>query len=104
MYSISNVKTEDLAKIEVKNQSQIVELVGKKLNPIEGFEIIRKESNGFTNSNKKAAEADAKFLQLLKLNGITISGSSKAKATKKLNVQAQARARALSILELELSI
>ena len=104
MYSISNVKADDLSKIEVKHQDEIFDLVGKKLNPSTASEIIKKQSNGFKKADRKAAEADVKFLQLLKLNGINIKDGSKEKLNTSLNIQAQARARALSLLELELEL
>ncbi len=103
MYSISNVKTEDLSKIEVKNQPKIIQLIGKKLNPVEAFEVIKKDSGGFTKSHKKAEEADRLLADLLKKNGIKVIGTPK-KSTNNIRLKEQERARSLDLLELELKL
>ena len=104
MYSISNLKQEDLEKIEVKNQAKIIQLMGKKLNPKEAFQVIKKDSMGFTKMDEKAQEADRKFLRLLQLNGIKIKGANLKKTHTSLDLQAEARARALALLELEIEL
>lgn len=103
MYSISNVKTEDLSKIEVKNQPKIIQLIGRKLNPVEAFEVIKKDSVGFTKSHKKAEEADRLLADLLKKNGIKISGTPNT-STHQIRLKEQERARSLELLELELKL
>lgn len=104
MYSIKNLKPNDLAKIEVKNQAQIIELIGKKLDPKEAFNVIKKDSMDFTQSNQKAEQADRLFMQLLALNGVKVKASKTKNPSSALDLQAQARARALVLLELEIEL
>ncbi len=58
MYKTKDLTREDLSRIHIKNQAEIVRYIGSELNPIEAFELIKKESKGFTKASAKAEEAD----------------------------------------------
>ncbi len=58
MYKTKDLTPKDLNTIKIKNQAEIVQYIGSELNPEEAFELIKKESKGFTKANAKAEEAD----------------------------------------------
>lgn len=105
MYSITNVEPKDLSKIKVQKQDQIMQLTGKKLDAKDAFEIIKRETDGFKKSSDKAKEADKLLVQLLRLNGITVTGDeSLERKRKRMLIEAQSRERELALLELELEL
>ncbi len=101
MYQIANITPAALAKVKIRNQSRILELTGSKFDPVRAYEIIGKEAKGFTEQNAKAEQADALFVELLKINGITLN---KPDADNAIRIREQERARALQLLELELEL
>lgn len=103
MYQLTNVKPQDLTKVQVKNQDKIVELTGRKLEPAKAFEVIKNETKGFTVDIEKAKQADKLFTELLKKNGIQVNGAA-TESDSRLRLQAQAKAKALELLELELEL
>jgi hypothetical protein len=111
-YQIASIDAKDLDKIKkIPNQDRILQVTGSKLNPFIAYEIIKRETEGFTKEDARAAEADALYTELLRLNGID-PGSQKKPSKKKdndgqtniLRVREQERARKLRILELELQL
>ena len=102
MYQLTKVKPEVLSKVQVKNQDKILELTGSKLEPTKAFEIIKNETKDFKEANEKAKQADQLFMELLKLNGISVNGT--ANGSGKIRLREQERARALELLELELQL
>lgn len=104
MYQLTKVKPQDLSKVQVKNQDKILELTGSKLEPLKAFEIIKTETKDFKESNEKAKQADGLFIELLKLNGISVNGTAVKTDGGKIRLREQERARALELLELELQL
>ncbi|TPN87152.1 hypothetical protein [Aquimarina algicola] len=112
MYKIKDTKRKELKAVEILHQEEILERTKRKLDPVQAFEIIKNESNGFSTSNVKAQEADELLHLLLNRDAKSASGtSSKKKKTSKkelsateIQIQARARARALELLELELEL
>tara|TARA_R110002072_G_scaffold8208_1_gene42908 strand:+ start:2584 stop:2901 length:318 start_codon:yes stop_codon:yes gene_type:complete len=103
MYQLTKVKPEVLSKVQVKNQDKILELTGSKLEPTKAFEIIKNETKDFKEANEKAKQADQLFMELLKLNGISVNGAA-GNAGGKIRLREQERARAIELLELELEL
>ena len=104
MYQLTKVKPEVLSKVQVKNQEKILELTGSKLEPAKAFEIIKNETKDFKEANEKAKQADQLFMELLKLNGISVNGTTAKNDGGKIRLREQERARALDLLELELQL
>ena len=100
MYKIKEINPEVLDTIEIKNQSEIVRVTGEKLDLKKAYEIIRKESNDFTEENEKALKADTLFAELLQRYGVL----SKDANTDDLELQEQEQLAILSLLELELKL
>ena len=102
MYKTKDITKQQLKKLEIKNQDEIVELTGSKLNPLVAWEVIKKTSNNFSTSDLKAEEADALLFKMLDAK------SKKTKTTSKeeqiLRLKERERTRALELLELELLI
>lgn len=103
MYQIANITPAALAKVKIRHQSKILELTGSKFDPVNAFRILSKETKGFTEQNAKVQQADALFVELLKLNGITLKKPAVDNATR-IRIQEQERTRALELLELELEL
>lgn len=103
MYQLTKVKPEVLSKVQVKNQDKIMELTGSKLEPVKAFEIIKNETKDFKESNEKAKQADQLFIELLKLNGISVNGAAGSDSGK-IRLRERERSRALELLELELEL
>ena len=103
MYKTSNIKPTDLEKIRVKNQGRIKEITGEELEPRKAWEIIKKESNGFTTDSPKAKQADELFAELMQVNGLTVS-KSKADDKERIRIRERERARAIEIMKLQLKI
>ena len=101
MYQIASITPKELAKVKVRHQSEILELTGSKFDPLRAYDILSKETKGFTEENAKVQEADALFVELFKLNGITLKKPGKDQA---IRIREQERARALQLLELELEL
>lgn len=106
MYQIKELKPQDIEKIKVKSQAQIIDLIGYELDPKKAFEVIKHDSKNFTNKNEDAIEADGLFMKLLTKNGIVLEGQTKpTKGIKSIQrIKEQERARALELLELELQL
>lgn len=122
MYQVKTAKAGDLAKVKVKNQAKIVEMIGTPLVLEKAYNLIRKETDGFQKSDEKALQADRLLAELLQANGIempapgTESEPTKpsTKAATKTTTEApgkairlrqeRERARALELLELELEL
>lgn len=109
MYQIENIKPKELSLIQIKNQNKIVELTGSKLDPVRAYEIIKRESNGFTQDHEKAKEADKLFVDLLKLNGLWKIESEPQEnelnqEREAIRIKEQERSRELELLELELQL
>lgn len=75
MYKIKDITPEDLRDIEIQNQAEIVQYLGSALDPEEAFELIKKESEGFTKPNAKAEQADALLYALVKRKSIEDNNS-----------------------------
>jgi hypothetical protein len=72
MYKTKDLTPEDLSKIKIKNQAEILQYIGSELDPKEAFNLIKKESNGFTQANAKAEEADALLFAISQGKALTI--------------------------------
>jgi hypothetical protein len=103
MYQIENITPNELSKVKIKNQDRITELTGSKLDLQKAYEVIKDETKGFKEKNEKALQADELFAELLKLNGISTTRSSKEKDNQ-IKLKEQERTRALKLLELELQL
>ena len=88
--------------MSVKNQDEIVDLTGSKLDPVKAWEVIKSTSEDFSKSDAKAQEADALLYEMLHPKMQQKDTRSDAKEI--IRLQEKERARALDLLELELLI
>lgn len=103
MQTLNQVTPSLLQQIQVRHQDKILELTGSRLEPAKAYEIIKKETKGFKESNPKAQQAANLFMELLRLNGISLPGEAPNEQNR-LQLQERERARALKLLELELTL
>ncbi len=102
MYKTKNITKEALKALKIKNQDEIVDLTGSKLDPVKAWEVIKSTSEDFSTSDAKAQEADALLYEMLNPE---MKKSKKPEGTKEIiRLQEKDRARALELLELELLI
>lgn len=101
MYKTKDITKDQLKKVGIQNQDEILALTGSKLEPMKAWEVVKQSSENFTNSNKKALEADALLFEMVK-------GKTKEKLPKKMDekikIKEKERTRSLALLELELLI
>jgi len=103
MYSITQVEPKQLSQIKVQKQDKIMQLTGKKLDAKDAFDIIKRETGGFKKKSDKAIAADKLLVQLLRMNGIVVTGSGSTEK-ERIVIEARARQRATALLELELEL
>ena len=58
MYKTKNITKDALKALKIKNQDEIVDLTGSKLDPVKAWEVIKSTSEDFSKSDVKAQEAD----------------------------------------------
>jgi len=102
MYKTKNTRKEDLKALKIKNQDEIVDLTGSKLDPVQAWEVIKSNSDDFQKSDAKAQEADALLYEMLHPESQNKKGNESGKEI--IRLQENERARALELLELELLI
>ena len=102
MYKTKNISKEALKALKIKNQDEIVDLTGSKLDPVKAWEVIKSTSEDFSKSDVKAEEADALLYEMLHPK---MQQKDKRRDAKEIiRLQEKERARALDLLELELLI
>jgi len=102
MYKTKNTTKEALKALKIKNQDEIEDLTGSKLDPVKAWEVIKSTSEDFNKSDIKAQEADALLYKMLHPE---MQKKKKNKDdTEIIRLQEKERARALELLELELLI
>ncbi|WP_010520455.1 hypothetical protein [Aquimarina agarivorans] len=102
MYKTKAITKKELQAVSIKNQEEITELTGCKLDLFNAWGLIKSTSKNFTVADLKAQEADALLYEIV--------NPGKKKKTKPnsnselIRLQEKERARALELLELELLI
>jgi hypothetical protein len=102
MYKTKNITKEALKALKIKNQDEIVDLTGSKLDPVKAWEVIKSTSEDFSKSDAKAQEADALLSEML--HPKMQQNDKRSDAKEIIRLQEKERARALDLLELELLI
>ena len=102
MYKTKDTTQAQLKALKIKNQDEIVELTGSKLDPVKAWEVIKSTSEDFKKSDLKAQEADGLLYEMLRPKMEQKSTGRDAKEI--IRLQEKERARALELLELELLI
>jgi hypothetical protein len=102
MYKTKNITKDALKALKIKNQDEIVDLTGSKLDPVKAWEVIKLTSEDFSKSDAKAQEADMLLYEMLRPKMQQKGKRSDAKEI--IRLQEKERARALDLLELELLI
>lgn len=102
MYKTKNTTKDALRALKIKNQDEIEDLTGSKLDPVKAWEVIKSTSEDFNKSDVKAQEADALLYKMLHPE---VKKEKRNDANKEIiRLQEKERARALELLELELLI
>ena len=102
MYKTKNTTKDALKALKIKNQDEIEDLTGSKLDPVKAWEVIKSTSEDFNKSDVKAQEADALLYKML--HPETKENKSDQSDKEIIRLQEKERARALELLELELLI
>lgn len=102
MYKTKNITKDTLKALKIKNQDEIVDLTGSKLDPVKAWEVIKSTSEDFSKSDAKAQEADALLYEML--HPKMQQKDTRRDAKEIIRLQEKERARALDLLELELLI
>ena len=102
MYKTKNTTKDALKALKIKNQDEIEDLTGSKLDPVKAWEVIKSTSEDFNKSDVKAQEADALLYKMLHPEMQKNKSDDSDKEI--IRLQEKERARALELLELELLI
>ncbi|TGV03592.1 hypothetical protein [Flavivirga rizhaonensis] len=111
MYKTKDIEPKELNTFAIKNQDEILQHTGSKLDLVKAWEVIKNTSNNYTKSDEKVQEADTLLYQIL--NRKQESAAPKQTNSKKqkvssseetLEIQEKERSRALALLELELEL
>ncbi len=108
MYTIQDLKPEDLEKVDIKNQDIIKQYVGSELNVKEAFQIIKETSKGFSVKDTEAEEADRLLMRIVQGKSEPLPKPIKEKQKKlskeAIRIRQQQQASELALLELELEL
>lgn len=102
MYKTQNLTPDDLKSVTIKNQREILRLLGTKLKPESAWEELKRVSHNFTKKVKEAILADSLLFELLQSKK-----QSKVKETKdqaRIRIRERERLRKIKILALELKM
>lgn len=103
MYTLANLDVSELSRVKIKNQDKIIKLTGIKFVPLKAYEIIKEETNSFTEENEKARGAETLFTQLLERNGIRLP-KPEDDELELIRVRERERKRTLELLQLKLRL
>lgn len=67
MYKTQKITKKELQAVVIKDQKEILRLMGKQLSPLLVWEIIKEKSQNFSKSVAKALEADSLLHDVLNL-------------------------------------
>ena len=115
MYKTKDTLLNDLKGIDIRNQEIIIEKTGRKLDPVQAYEVIKEASANFSKADPKVAEADALLYQLLHRDKQAQDTSQtqpkpsekkkkKAVTVEEIQIQERERARKLKLLKLKLNL
>lgn len=112
MYKTKEIKPKELKAVEILNQKEILARTKKKLDPVQAFEVIKKESKGFSIANVKAQEADELLYMLLNRDTKNASKKTSKKKTiskkdpsiEEIQIRERERARKIKILKIKLNL
>ena len=111
MYKTKDTTVKELKAIEILHQDEILARTKRKLDPVQAFEIIKKESGNFNTPNVKAQEADKLLHQLLNRTSKDVQVTKKKKANLKtelseeeIQIRERERARKIKILKIKLNL
>ena len=102
MYKTQNVTLDDLKSVTIKNQREILRLLGSKLSLEAAWEEVKRVSNNFTKKVKEAILADSLLFELIKSKK-----QSKVKETHdqaRIRIRERERLRKIKVLALELEM
>ena len=74
MYKTKDIKSKELNTLDIKNQAEILQHTGSKLDLVKAWEVIKNVSDNFTKSDEKAQEADTLLYQILHPKQGKVSG------------------------------
>lgn len=115
MYKTKDTSVNDLKGIVIRNQDIIIEKTGRKLDPVQAYEIIKEASSNFSKADPKVVEADALLHQLLQRDKQAQHSpqtppkrseeqKKKAVTVEEIQIQERERARKLKLLKLKLTL
>ncbi len=110
-YLTQHIDPKKLEAIQVKKQPQIIEVVGEKLDPVEDWKLLQRETKDFQDEHEDAILADKLFAELLQKNGISLPSDASKKTSSEssddiasLAIVEKERARKIKLLQLQLNL
>jgi len=102
MYKTEHININDLKAIKIKNQREILRLLGSKLNLVTAWEEVKRLSNNFKNKVAEALQADALLYELLKPTKQVETQETNDQI--RIRIRKRKRARKIKIVALELEM
>ncbi len=105
MYKTEHININDLKAIKIKNQREILRLLGSKLSLVTAWEEVKRLSNNFKNKVAEALQADALLYELLKpKKQVEAKEAKETKDQARIRIREKERMRKIKILALELEM
>lgn len=102
MYKTEHITHDELKAIKIKNQREILRLLGSKLSLVNAWKEVKRVSNNFTKKVAEAIEADTLLHELIQPKKATKAKETKDQA--RIRIRERERLRKIKILALELEM
>ena len=108
MYLTKDINIEDLSKVRVRKQSEIVQKIGEPLKPKAAFLLLKKESENFEKETDILLKIDERMAELFEREGIlknqTPDSESDEEERERYRIRAMAEIEEMELLNLQLEL
>ena len=108
MYLTKDINIEDLSKVRIRKQSEIVQKIGEPLKPKAAFLLLKQESENFEKETDILLKIDQRMAELFEREGILSTKSSTSEndeeERERYRIRAMAEIEEMELLNLQLEL
>ena len=112
MYLTKDINIEDLSKVKIRKQSEIVQKIGEPLKPKAAFLLLKQESENFEKETDMLLKIDQRMAELFEREGILNPQETARQEAwqedeierERIRIRAMAELAELELLQLELEL
>ena len=106
MYLTKEIKPEDLLKVKIRKQPEIVQKTGERLEPKSAYQLLKEESNNFEKQSELLLKIDSKMAELFVREGILNPNNQEKQdgERERYRIRAMAELAEMELLNLELEL